>query len=98
MQRTLQIIAVSSIALFAGGLLGAAQLASALADVDPGAGSAARPAGAQYRPPPDPKKKMPGDPCKTSDECQQHHSCEKVGDQMLCKAPPPPRLPPGAVT
>ena len=46
----------------------------------------------------DPKKKLPGDPCKSSDECQLHHSCEKVGDKNVCKAPPPPSIPPGAVT
>lgn len=46
----------------------------------------------------DPKKKMPGDPCKNADECQRHHTCEKVGDKNVCKAPPPPSIPPGAVT
>ena len=49
-------------------------------------------------PPHDPKKKNAGDVCKSADECQAHHTCEKVGDKQVCKAPPPRRLPPGAVT
>jgi len=49
-------------------------------------------------PPHDPKKKNPGDTCKSSDECQIHHSCVKEGDKSVCKAPPPRKLPPGAVT
>jgi hypothetical protein len=46
----------------------------------------------------DPKKKMPGDACKSSDECQNHHTCAKVGDRNICQAPPLARFPPGAVT
>lgn len=49
-------------------------------------------------PPLDPKKKMPGDRCKDSSECQAHHRCVKEGDSSVCQAPPPHRLPPGAVT
>lgn len=49
-------------------------------------------------PPHDPKKKNDGDACKDKSECQPHHSCTKVGDTSVCKAPPPRRLPPGAVT
>lgn len=49
-------------------------------------------------PPHDPKKKNDGDPCKDASECQTHHSCTKVGDKNVCKAPAPRRLPPGAVT
>lgn len=55
-------------------------------------------AGAAVQEPLDPKKKKAGEPCKSSDECQKHHRCVKVGDQSVCQAPPPPRLPPGAVT
>lgn len=57
-------------------------------------------AGAASQPAPvyDPKKKKPGDACKTSDECQRHHTCTKVGDKNVCQAPPPPVLPPGVVT
>jgi hypothetical protein len=48
--------------------------------------------------PPDPKKKKPGEECKSSDECQRHHECKKDGDKGVCTAPPRHRLPPGAVT
>jgi hypothetical protein len=48
--------------------------------------------------PPDPKKKMPGDACTSSDECQNHHTCTKVGDKSVCQAPSRSQLPPGAVT
>lgn len=47
---------------------------------------------------PDPKKKKAGEECKTSDECQRHHSCKKDGDQGVCTAPPRHKIPPGAVT
>lgn len=46
----------------------------------------------------DPKKKKPGEECKTSDECQRHHSCSKDGDKNVCVAPPRRKLPPGVVT
>lgn len=49
-------------------------------------------------PPLDPKKKKPGEECKTSDECQRHHSCKKDGDKGVCTAPPRHKIPPGAVT
>jgi hypothetical protein len=55
-------------------------------------------AGAAVQPPHDPNRKNAGEPCKSSDECQRHHSCAKVGDRNVCQAPPPQRLPPGAVT
>ena len=57
-----------------------------------------QPAGATAQPPHDPNRKKAGEPCTSSDECQRHHSCAKVGDKNVCQAPPPPRLPPGAVT
>lgn len=48
--------------------------------------------------PDDPKKKKAGEECKTSDECQNHHSCKKEGEKSVCTAPPRPKLPPGVVT
>ena len=76
--------------LFSGALLIGAAL---------GATSSVPPASAsEAAMPHDPNKKNAGDPCKSSDECQKHHTCAKVGDQNVCKAPPRPRLPPGAVT
>jgi hypothetical protein len=56
------------------------------------------PAGDRAMPKYDLKKKLPGAACKSADECQQHHTCEKVGDKKVCKEPPEPQLPPGAVT
>lgn len=47
---------------------------------------------------PDPKKKKAGEECKSSDECQSHHSCTKTGDKGVCTAPPRQKIPPGAVT
>lgn len=47
---------------------------------------------------PDPKKKKAGEECKTSDECQRHHSCKKDGNKGVCTAPPRHKIPPGAVT
>ena len=80
-----------SLALLVGVLTGAATpraaaqpVAQALSELPP--------------PPHDPKKKDDGAPCKSSDECQTHHTCEKVDNQKVCKAPPPRKLPPGAVT
>lgn len=37
--------------------------------------------------PNDPKKKKAGEECKTSDECQRHHSCVKNDDKGICTAP-----------
>jgi len=93
MLRSVNVVSLFSAALLSGALLGAsAQLASAHAS-DLGS-QPARP----VKEPHDPKKKNAGDVCKSADECQAHHTCEKVGDQQVCKAPPPRRLPPGAVT
>jgi hypothetical protein len=46
----------------------------------------------------DPKKKKPGEECKSSDECQRHHACKKIAEKSVCTAPPRPKLPYGAVT
>ena len=46
----------------------------------------------------DPNKKKVGEECKSSDECQKHHECTNNGEKNVCTAPPPPQLPPGAVT
>jgi len=62
------------------------------------AGARADMAAEMQQEPNDPKKKKPGDECKSADECQRHHSCEKVGDKNVCKAPAPHKLPPGVVT
>lgn len=98
MIRSLKAAAVFSGALIVGLFLGAtANSSRAYADAVPG--GAAPVAKSESAPlPPDPKKKMPGDACKSSDECQTHHSCVKVGDKSVCQAPPRNRLPPGAVT
>lgn len=61
------------------------------------AGASAKMASEAYEPF-DPKKKKPGEECKTSDECQRHHSCNKDGDKNVCVAPPRPKMPPGVVT
>lgn len=45
-----------------------------------------------------PEEENPGEPCKSSDESRPHHSSVKVVDKNACQAPPPPRLPPGAVS
>ena len=102
MLRSVKAGLIFSCALLAGAVLGAAPQASrASADVTQGVtGPAANSLGATARPPHDPNKKNEGEPCKSSDECQKHHTCAKTqdGDKSVCKAPPPPRLPPGAVT
>lgn len=98
MSRKVHFLAGWSAALFVGALFGAAATSPAWADVLPAAGEAPYSAGAQYRPPPDPTKKKEGEPCQSAAECQPHHQCNKVGDKQVCQAPPPPRLPPGAVT
>jgi hypothetical protein len=97
MIRSLNAAAVFLGALLIGVFLGATSQPRAYADAVPGevapvAKSESPP------PPPDPKKKMPGDVCKSSDECQKHHSCVKVGDKSVCQAPPRPHMAPGAVT
>lgn len=93
MTRSVLVVALPLAALLLGGL---SQVAPA------SAGELSQPAPHQVKqappPPHDPNKKNDGDACKAADECQPHHSCEKVGDQQVCKAPPPRRLPPGAVT
>lgn len=61
-------------------------------------GASMRAADEAMEPAPDPKKKKPGEECKTSDECQRHHSCKKDGDKGICTAPPRHKIPPGAVT
>jgi hypothetical protein len=97
MLRCLKSFTVFAGALLIGTLLGATSpIEPAYADVDQGA--TAQPVSQVKEPPPDPKKKLAGDECKSSDECQRHHSCVKSGDKKVCEAPPRPRLPPGAVT
>ena len=92
MIRSLQVVVVFSGALILGVFLGAiAKVPRAYADV---AGFSAR---SEAYIPNDPKKKMPGDACKSSDECQKHHTCAKVGDKSVCQASLRPRLPSGAV-
>lgn len=99
MPRSLHLACGFSFALFLGGFLGAATgTAQAARDLDPSTLSpGGKDAEAVKQPPPDPNRKKAGEPCKSSDECQRHHSCEKVGDQTRCQAPPS-KLPPGAVT
>ncbi len=104
MPRSLHLALGFSFAVFLGGFLGAATgTAQAASDLDlrtlsPGTLSpGGTDAEAVKQPPPDPNRKRAGEPCKSSDECQRHHSCEKVGDQTRCQAPPS-KLPPGAVT
>lgn len=41
----------------------------------------------------DPKKKKAGESCKSSDECQKHHSCDKIGAKSVCTAPEPLNIP-----
>lgn len=100
MLRSVKAGLLFSSALLVGTLLGAVPHASrASADVTQGVTNpAAQSLGAAAQPPHDPNKKNAGEPCKSSDECQKHHTCTKVGDRTICQPPPPPRLPPGAVT
>lgn len=100
MLRSVKAGLVFSSALLVGTLLGAAPHSSrASAEVTQGVTvPAAQSRGATAQPPHDPNKKNAGEACKSSDECQKHHTCAKVGDKSVCQAPPPPRLPPGAVT
>jgi hypothetical protein len=96
MHASLVRIAWFASALLVGASLGeAVQVAPAHARVVTDSGSTAV---SEMQAPHDPKKKNAGDPCKSADECQAHHTCEKVGSQQVCKAPPPRKLPPGAVT
>lgn len=99
MPRSLHLACGFSFALFLGGFLGAATgTAQAAIGLDPSTLSpAAGDVESVKQPPPDPNRKKAGEACKSSDECQRHHSCEKVGDQTRCQAPPS-KLPPGAVT
>ena len=95
MLRSLSVAMGLSGALLVGALLGGGALPAHAekAWASPGAQSLS-----EMAPPHDPKKKNAGDACKSSDECQPHHTCTKVGDKSVCKAPPRPSLPPGAVT
>ncbi|MBL9003903.1 MAG: hypothetical protein JNJ46_06635 [Myxococcales bacterium] len=92
----MNVVSLFSAVLLSGALLGASvQHASAhgraVGELGP---QPARP----VKEPHDPKKKNAGDACKSSDECQPHHSCVKNGDKSVCQAPERSRLPPGAVT
>lgn len=89
--------ALLSAALLSGALLGALSSGS-LAHAEVVAPAGGLTAVSEAPPPHDPKKKNAGDACKSSDECQVHHTCVKDGDKSVCKAPAPRRLPPGAVT
>ncbi|MFO0576408.1 MAG: hypothetical protein U1A78_20580 [Polyangia bacterium] len=100
MLRSLRAVAIFSGALVLGAFVGTASHASpvhagAIAGVN---GPSAQSAKEGPPPPNDPNRKKEGEACKTSDECQRHHTCTKVGDNSVCQAPPRPRLPPGAVT
>lgn len=100
MLRSLKAFTIFSGALMFGLFLGATSHASPVPGSEaPGiAGASAKRASEAPPPPLDPNKKKPGEPCKSSDECQKHHTCTKAGDASVCQAPPRPRLPPGAVT
>ena len=93
---------LNAVLLFAGALCVGTVLGSSVnvasADVLRAIDATANSASQVKQPAPDPNKKNPGDPCKSSDECQSHHSCNKVGDKNVCVAPPRRELPPGAVT
>lgn len=95
MPRSLSVAMGLCGALVLGALLGGGALP---ARADRGSAGPAGQSLSEMAPPHDPKKKNAGDACKTSDECQPHHTCTKVGDKSVCKAPPRPSLPPGAVT
>lgn len=100
MLRYLRAASAFSAALLLGTFLGASSpVASARADALSGVTGPAAHAVSEAPPPPDdPKRKKEGEACKSSDECQRHHTCAKVGDTSVCKAPPRRVLPPGAVT
>lgn len=100
MFRSLNAAVVFSGALFLGAILGVSSSVSpahadALRSLP---GPNLQPVKQAPPPPDDPKKKKEGEACKSSDECQKHHTCTKVDDKTVCQAPPPARLPPGAVT
>ncbi len=99
MPRPLHAALAFASALLLGSVVGvSSRSARAQGDIDLSPlAPAGQQAGARKEPPPDPSRKRAGDTCKSSDECQKHHSCVKVGDQSVCQAPPS-RLPPGAVT
>jgi hypothetical protein len=100
MIRSLKAVTVFSSALMIGIFLGATSQVSR-ASTDSILGVTGQPAQRQSQspaPPLDPKRKKPGEACKSPDECQRHHTCAKVGDQNICQAPPSHSLPPGAVT
>src|SRR5262249_18551636 len=98
MFRVLKTAAVFSSALLFGAFLGATSSVSRADALLSLPAPSMHTVGAAAQPPHDPNKKNVGDPCKSSDECQKHHTCAKVGDKNVCQAPPAPRLPPGAVT
>lgn len=100
MFHSLKAAVVFSSALFFGAFLGSASsISPAHADTLQSLPSPSLQPVKQGPPPPhDPTKKNAGEACKSSDECQKHHTCAKVDDQMVCKAPPRRQLPPGAVT
>ena len=93
---------LNAVLLFAGALCVGTVLGSSVnvasADVLGAIDATAQTASQVKEPAPDPNKKNAGDPCKSSDECQAHHTCKKVGDKNACVAPPRRELPPGAVT
>lgn len=99
MLSSLKIALVVSGALLLGTLGGlTAAVSPAHAEAALGSGAAVSPVSEPAPLPLDPKKKKEGEPCKSSSECQRHHSCAKVGDQSVCRAPQRPSLPPGAAT
>ena len=100
MLRSLRAVAIFSSALLLGAFLGTASHASPVhADAIAGVGGPSVQSAKEAPPPPnDPNKKKEGEACKSSDECQKHHTCTKAGDHSVCQAPPRPPLPPGAVT
>ena len=99
MLRSIKAVFLFSGALMAGTWLGATAYAPrAHADEVRSADAAPMRSASEMQVPNDPKRKQAGEPCKSSDECQRHHTCAKVDGKDVCKAPPPRRLPPGAVT
>jgi len=100
MFRSLKVAMIFSGALLCGAVLGmtpsvSSVRAAALLDLP---SAQQRDMSELPEPPLDPNKKKPGEECKSSDECQKHHTCTKVDGKNVCQRPPRPRLPPGAVT
>lgn len=94
MRRSVTVAALFSGALLAGVWLGGqSRISPAHAETAP-----AKRGKQASEPAPDPNKKKDGEACKSSDECQRHHTCAKEGDKTVCQAPKQPSLPPGAVT